>query len=320
MPFVVDRQRRRLLKARRKKPEWQDTRPPEEELRDSWEVAREDQERYARNFALAAGALAAPAVLRRIRRKDPTDVDGILRSIPFLGSGLPEAKEVWAPMERRFREQMAATIGSAGAQEWARLGIDGPFSAQNTFSQRFIQNRAAMITNTISDSSRLALQESLQSAVNQGLHPRALAKLVEQNVGLTGREARAVDNFLTARLAEGKPMTAARASSERYAARLRRQRGLRIARTELNTAQNRGRLDSWRVAQEAGLVKPDAQKTWIAAAGSPRTCEICLDLHGQTVPLTEPWESPFVGAVQHPGEDAHVMCRCGMLLRQGSSQ
>jgi hypothetical protein len=318
VPFVVDKaRRRRVAVAKARKPGWQDTRPEDEELREAWEIAREEQERFARNLTIVVGALAAPSILRAIRGADPGDVPAIMATIPFIGSGRPGIENVWGPMRRRFAEQMTNVIGSAGAQEWARLGIDGEFSAQNTFSQRFIQNRAQMITNTISDSSRLALQESLQNAVNQGLHPRSLAKLIERDIGLIPREAKAVDNFLAARLAEGKTMTRAREMSEKYARRLRRQRGLRIARTELNTAQNRGRLDSWRVAQEAGTLPPGGMKKWVAAVGSPRTCEICLELAGMDpIPVDQAWESSFVGAVMHPGEDVHPNDRCTLIYVQ----
>jgi hypothetical protein len=312
MPLVrVDKARRR----KRPKPEWQDTRPVDEEQRETWDVAREHQERFARNFTLAAGALATPAVLRAVRSKAPGDTAGMVGAVPFLGSGLKEAEEVWRPMRERFEVLLESAISAEGQAEFARIGFPAAFTAQNPFSQEFIRGRAARLTADISSSSGRALQAALDRGVATGLHPRSLAQLVEGNIGLAEREANAVMHFFDRRLAEGFTSADALTSSKAYGLRLRRQRALRIARTETITSQNRGRLDAWRLAEEAGALPPEVKKKWIAALGSPRTCEICMELASmEPIPVNESWDSSFVGAVQHPGEESHPNCLPGDVL------
>jgi SPP1 gp7 family putative phage head morphogenesis protein len=76
-----------------------------------------------------------------------------------------------------------------------------------------------------------------------------------------------------------------------------------IARTEIQIAQNEGRMEGYRQADEAGYVDPESMKIWITAPDE-RTCDICAPLNGEIVP----WNGLFSIGLQHP--TVHPNCRC----------
>ena len=87
-----------------------------------------------------------------------------------------------------------------------------------------------------------------------------------------------------------------------YAKKLRRSRARMIARTEVMTAQNRGRMEAYNQAAKAGLIDPvKARVQWSTAPID--ACPTCVGMSGQTVMLNENF-SP----VSEP--PAHPNCRC----------
>ena len=90
---------------------------------------------------------------------------------------------------------------------------------------------------------------------------------------------------------------------------------IRNARTSTTSAENRGRIDSFRVAQEKGVV---LHKIWMATEdGRTREAHILLD--GQEQEVDEPFDSEL-GPIMYPGDPnadpANVYnCRCTMVTK-----
>lgn len=93
---------------------------------------------------------------------------------------------------------------------------------------------------------------------------------------------------------------------EQRVGRALEQRATVIARTEVVTAANQGKLVSWRQAGRAGLIVPRALKQWRTGGGN--TCEVCAGLSGKQAPYDQPFDS---GVWMPP---AHPHCMCSAIL------
>jgi SPP1 gp7 family putative phage head morphogenesis protein len=82
-----------------------------------------------------------------------------------------------------------------------------------------------------------------------------------------------------------------------------------IARQETIVAAYQGSRETWRQADEVGLLPDAAVQQWIVATDD-RLCDICEPLDGLTARLDE----PFAPGIYQPG-DPHPACRCAITLR-----
>lgn len=94
-----------------------------------------------------------------------------------------------------------------------------------------------------------------------------------------------------------------------------RKSAIRNARTMTTSAQNKGRLDSYKAAQDSGVV---LKKVWLAT-NSDRTRAWHSDLNGIELDLDEPFENDY-GKIMFPGDpSAHpgnvYNCRCTLTTK-----
>ena len=110
-------------------------------------------------------------------------------------------------------------------------------------------------------------------------------------------------------------------SMDKIAKRLRnvqemnRTQAIRSARTIVTGAENKGRIDSYKKAEEDGII---LEKEWLAAIDS-RTRHWHADLNGKTAPIDEPFHNDF-GDIMYPGDPhAHPAnvynCRCTLVTK-----
>lgn len=90
---------------------------------------------------------------------------------------------------------------------------------------------------------------------------------------------------------------------------------IRYARTAITSAENAGRLDSYRRAVQLGI---QVKKTWLATLDR-RTRHAHRQLDGQTRPIDEPYDSPL-GEIMYPGDPeaapANIWnCRCSQIAK-----
>lgn len=94
-----------------------------------------------------------------------------------------------------------------------------------------------------------------------------------------------------------------------------RKSAIRNARTMTTSAQNKGRLDSYKAAQDSGVV---LKKVWLAT-NSDRTRAWHSDLNGIELDIDEPFENDY-GKIMFPGDpSAHpgnvYNCRCTLTTK-----
>lgn len=130
-------------------------------------------------------------------------------------------------------------------------------------------------------------------------------KLAEQ---LTATTFKAVSQSIETSLKMGETIQEAANRLQKNVGDFDKVRAMRIARTESVHAYSTGILE---YGGKTGAVS----KTWRTALY--RVCPICQPLHGQTVPIDEPYQTEL-GPVDGPG--AHVNCKCGQILNYAKSE
>lgn len=178
------------------------------------------------------------------------------------------------------------------------------FDATNPEAVAWVRAHAGELVTQVTDETRAAIRAIIDRSFTEGIPPRDAARLIRPLVGLTERDAMAVITARMRWLEAGVSAEEVARRAERYAGRLHRRRALTIARNETMVASNRGQLELWRQAVEAGSLRRTMHKTWIIA-DDERTCDQCVPLDGIHAPVLEPFAE--TGTM---GPPAHVQCRC----------
>lgn len=200
------------------------------------------------------------------------------------------------------------------------------------------EEHAAELVTSVTAETRDGLRQAVSRAFRDGIAPREAAKIIKQLVGLRPDQVDSVLNVRQRLLdamarAErtgktinvkipgqprginvpkgGLPPDRMSALLDRYAKRKLRERALLIARTETIAASNAGQQLQWAQAVTDGLLRGNEKQRWVVAFDE-RLCPICRQLHGQEVPLGQPFISSTLGKITAP--PAHPNCRCSIVL------
>lgn len=157
----------------------------------------------------------------------------------------------------------------------------GSFNITSPFVLRAAEVLTANLVTGITRESQRAIRRIIFNAIRDGLAPRDSAKLIRDVIGLTERQALAVDN-LRRGLGDRK---GAERTVERYSRRLLKDRALNIARTETMRASNRGQQLLWDEMVKDGLIDTRRfQQRWLTTPDD-RLCPRCAPMNGQVVAL-----------------------------------
>ena len=150
--------------------------------------------------------------------------------------------------------------------------------------------------------------------------PATLAEYMRRAPGL-GRKLPPNGRTIRSAIKQGRALTAAEIDKtiRMYSDKLLRDRGSRIARTEMHSAFSEGRRDAMRQLVERFNAPLDAiTRTWQATVGSARTRDSHREMHDQQKKGIEPFVSPVTGALMMgPGDNSLgapaeeiIHCRC----------
>jgi Phage Mu protein F like protein len=173
----------------------------------------------------------------------------------------------------------------------------------------------ADLVTAVGDETRTAIRETLARVLTDPTRGRLTPADLEPLIGLTSRDARAVDRLRAETLARaleaGLPPTRAQAKADQVAAqaarRYLRARAQLIARTETIRAQELTRHLTWDRLQREATLPLDLVVEW-ATAEDAKVCELCDPLDGDQIPLG----GKFEGGYAHPPR--HPACRCTTVL------
>jgi len=212
----------------------------------------------------------------------------------------PFAKRLFPDLGRTVAQSMQTEFNT---QRWI-------LKPQTTYIKHYLDTYGLSRIKDLSETTIEGLRQALETNIMQGIDPRAASRMIKPQIGLTARQSGAVNRRYFKMLEDGIRPDVARARAQRYHNHLLKYRADTIARTELVSAQNHGKLEGWNQASDKGLFdKPTSVKEWSAAADA---CDECLDLDGERVRLDEPFSAGVMSPSLHP------RCRCSMHLIQNT--
>ncbi len=173
--------------------------------------------------------------------------------------------------------------------ELAAIDLNLDFSLVNERAVRWATEEAKLLQDVVDAETNKAIRDIVVRGQREGLNVRLQAQQIRRVVGLTDKDARAVDRFYEGIRQSGTNEARAKELADRMSARLLKRRAENIARTETIRAANMGTQLSWQTAMDEGLLPQSSQKVWIATQDS-RTCPICAVLDGQVIAVAEPFD------------------------------
>lgn len=272
-----------------------------------------------------------------IRLANAGKIDEAMRMIPW--DKLPDDI-------RGMRGRIESAMISAS--EIAELELKAPkgslrLDTANPRLVRWIDANIGRLIIEIQNEARKSVASIVRASLDQALTPKRAAKLVNNVVGITGKQT----NNLTLRhlrklnergefeveleaLKQRGMGSTRRANSikaklklltdekieedlNRSAKRLQKHRSVTIARTELNRAVSQGQNEVWNKAADDGLISRESTKVWVTVADMDRS-DVCTALDGQEVAMDEQFYSPVTGDNLN-GPPAHPNCRSAVILK-----
>jgi hypothetical protein len=284
-------------------------------------------------FLQAVRDIVSTADMDRLTRA--LDTGNVTEALDALGIG----PEYYRPLENAMVEIYA----EGGGYQIDALPKQNPdtgtrtvfrFGVQSQRAQEWLRRESSRLIVEISEGQRNAAREAMERGLSEGRNPKAVGldlvgrynpKTRERSggtIGLTSRETRAVQNYRGKRIEEGRPADQVERMTKRYASKLLRLRGERIARTETIGALNAGRMEAVQQAIDNGKIGIETvTKVWDATMDR-RTRDAHAILDGDQVGFNEPFRSVTGSFLNHPGDQSLgasgkdiVNCRCTMRIK-----
>jgi hypothetical protein len=272
-------------------------------------------------------------------------------------------EEALAGVERAARllgsaygDSLASSARSSAAFLNRALTVAIAFDVSNHRAVSMMQQNTLRLVQGFTAEQKRLVRRVMTEAIAEGMNPRNQARLFRETIGLTERQARAVQNYRKSLLAVGRnpeltgpalqrrlrdkrfDRTVVRALREgqtipqeridrmvnRYRQRYVNYRAETIARTEALRSVHQGNELMYQQAYENGDIKPsEVLRTWIST-GDDRTRDSHAMLHGEQRAPDEGWEVGIGGMLMYPGDpsappEETIQCRCSLTTRLSSS-
>ncbi|WP_431490964.1 hypothetical protein [Paraburkholderia fungorum] len=167
----------------------------------------------------------------------------------------------------------------------------------------------------VTDETRMAVRDVVQRAVERGGAPKDQAREIRQLIGLTPRQAKAVDNYNAALKEEARPTDQIERMTTRYRDKMLNMRANNIARTETTNAATKGQQAAWAQAADKGLLNRVTVRQGWGVTPTDALCEVCAAIPGMNpdgVPLGGFFATP-IGPVSGP--TVHPQCLCYVFIK-----
>lgn len=266
---------------------------------------------------IVATYLAAVKGLRatvRARLRDRTDFAAVAASLPV--------RAAYARMERPLALSFdrAAKAGMREAKGGAKVGNAGGFApteeeavadiafADQLAAEWSLTQAAGLVANITADQ-QAAIQEALAAGVRANETLPQIARRIEQTIGLSPRDARAVAKYGLSLGEQGMSVRAAETLVQKRVDQMVRRRARTIARTERKSAREAAKLAEWGAMVAEGEIPTDVLRKWVGRD----PCPICVELARLgPIPLAASFVLASGRSFKRP--PAHTNCRCVVVL------
>lgn len=296
------------------------------------QIAKANPREFYRQMHKIADKMA-PLVRRQFldavkRIKSTASKDDILRAVEMESPAAVETAlsvDGWGQYWRDgivfpLRTVFVDVAGAAAAALSAQTPVDTVlrFDLLNPRAVEFIRRYEFSLIEGIQRKSREGIRRVILNAFEYGGHPYEQAKEIVNFIGLTDRQAMALDNYREMLDDEGQSQGFINRAVKAYQERLLDSRAKSIARTETIRASSLGQQALWEQAEERGLLdRTKTRREWIVTPDD-RLCSTCAaipDLNEGGVGLDEPFQLPDDADETHVMEPpAHPNCRCATAL------
>jgi SPP1 gp7 family putative phage head morphogenesis protein len=282
--------------------------------------------RIARLAAAAARAFRAAVEGALVATRAALDVEALALALAVRNPGRAERAIPWNQVGEAVLTQAAMAVALplvAGTAQGTAQDAGIPVGrARVAFGEAdpalgwVARTLTADLVQQVGDETRTAIRETLARVLTDPTRGRLTPADLKPLIGLTSRDARAVDRLRAETLARaleaGLPPAPAQAKADQVAAqaarRYLRARAQLIARTETIRAQELTRHLTWDRLVREGHLPATLVLEW-STAEDAKVCPICAPLDGDRVPLGAKFEP---GGYPHP--PAHPACRCTTVL------
>jgi len=175
-----------------------------------------------------------------------------------------------APLVNLLASAQVTTATAIGI----RFDVPSPaiYTLNNPDILRWTTRRVSDLIVGVTQETKNAVTSIVRQGFIDGIPVRVQARQIRRVVGLTNRDAGAVQRFLTGQLEAGIKQARAETMAQRMTDRLKLRRADVIARTESIRASNQGQLQAWRDLMDAGGLDPTVtRRVWVATIDD-RTC------------------------------------------------
>ena len=213
-------------------------------------------------------------------------------------------------LEPAWRQAMQVAGNGIAKGVTRHAGVPFAYTPTGMKVEQWITERGGALAVNLNQRQHAAMQAILRRyTVDIPTSPHELGTILRPVVGLTPKQAGAVQKLRDGLVAQGLTSKVVEHQVLNYAAFLHRARARNIARTELAFAYNYGQLDAVRTAQTQGFFAGPVVKIWMTAEDE-RLCDFCRPLDGAVIQLEEtfPGMTPTLPNIFVP--PAHPQCRC----------
>ncbi len=314
-----------VTKARRRvrQPAWQKgPQPRNQAQRDALAIQANHEQKFTRAFNALLRELMSSKLTSQLRAaiRNANSVNEIISSVSFLDPSDPNTVAVWEEFIARTERAFTLVIDEAVENEKRKRGwkfevrkIEMPEIPVNPAIGEFTRLRSLLRAVDMSDKERDRIRLILTEGLASGARPSTMIDEIQATVGLTTKQLERLRRKLQAARDAGMSAAAVEVLRERTAAQIRLTRARAIARTESNAALQVALQETWRQAQDEGVLEQGAKKKWIAM-DDERTSDICNALDNQEVGLNDNFATDEGGGFVGGGPPGHVNCRSTLVL------
>ena len=269
-------------------------------------IADKAQPKVAKMFTTAIGKLRSEAKVKALQSAlEAGNTPQMLRILGIENMG-KELEAFTSELRDVFSKSSVALRSSLPKEITSKLSFD----LLNESSVRRLREYGGALITGITESTRKGIIDTIEIAFRKGGTTFQQAKQIRNSIGLTPRQAAAVENFRAMLIAEGRAPAQIKRMTNKYYQRQLNFRAKTIARTETIRASNAGQREIWSQAAEQGLLDENSVRRGWVVTPDDRLCPIC-----EPIPEMNPDGVPLNGLFDTPngpmeGPPAHPNCRC----------